>query len=262
MCLVLLAIDQHPLYPLIILSNRDEFYQRASLAADFWPDHPELFAGKDLVKGGSWLGVTRHGHVALITNYRNPQEHKAGLLSRGLLVKDYLLDSDNISPKLWLKNLEKQADRYNKCNLIVGAPGKLYCYSNVNHETTKLSAGVYAVSNGLLDTPWPKVTQAKALFDCLKPDFLTCQDPVSLSELLFPILADTRQAPDDLLPETGVGKKLEKRLSSIFIAEPEYDYGTRSSSILIFTKNEIFFSEKTLEQGQFGAAKITQIIRA
>ncbi|MGQ3890804.1 NRDE family protein [Legionella sp. CNM-4043-24] len=259
MCLVLIAVNQHPRFPLVILSNRDEFYSRASLEADFWKESPNLYAGIDLVKQGTWLGLTRQGRVSLVTNYRNPSAHQSFKRSRGLLVARYLQADSTTTAGRYIEELKGEADQYNKFNLIAGDESGLYYYSNVEYETKKLQPGVYGLSNSLLDTPWYKVTRVKRLFHQMKNDFLACDTPEAVSELLLPVLSDTHKAPDRLLPETGVGKELEKLLSSIFVEIPEHGYGTRSSSVLVFGREQLMFSEKTYEQGLFNSLKTSLI---
>lgn len=114
MCLALIAIEQHPQYPIIILSNRDEFYTRATTAAHYWQDNPALFAGQDLVNGGSWLGVNQDGQFALVTNYRDPKAYDPLLLSRGLLVKDFL--QQNSAPQAYMETLRSSPSQYNLYN--------------------------------------------------------------------------------------------------------------------------------------------------
>ena len=159
MCLLLLALHSHPDYKLVIAANRDEYYERPTATAAFWEDAPGLLAGRDLRAGGTWLGITTEGRIAAITNFRAPGSEKSRAPSRGNLVSDFLLGRD--SPGDYLSGLEKQAHQYNGFNLIVGRTDELYWYSNRGGQSRSLSPGIYGVSNSLLDTPWPKVTQGK-----------------------------------------------------------------------------------------------------
>lgn len=259
MCLALIAVDQHPLFPLIILSNRDEFYKRTSSPADFWLENPEIYSGQDLKEHGTWLGVNLKGHFSLVTNYRNPAEHRTSMVSRGLLVKNYLLESEYLSPKEYLNKIKLNSNHYNNFNLLVGTKHHIYYYSNVANEIKKLSSGLYGLSNHLLDTSWYKVSRAKELFYNLKNELQAISDPEQVIELLFPILADKNVAPDNLLPETGVEPYLEKLLSPIFINIPEHDYGTNQSSIVLFNHKNITFSEKKYENEHVLTPKTTVI---
>ena len=237
MCLLLMALNRHPAYPLVLLANRDEYYDRPSAPACFWEEEPSLLAGKDLRAGGTWLGITRKGRIAAITNYRDPASIKEGSPSRGGLVSNFLLGQEG--PLEYLDKLDREAEKYNGFNLIVGEKGQYYWYSNRGDGARSLSAGIYGLSNHLLDTPWPKVAKSKDALVYL----LSEQEDPSLEEL-FRILTDHIIAGDERLPDTGVGLEWERILSPIFIKSPTY--GTRSSTvILIDVDNRVTFVEKT-----------------
>jgi uncharacterized protein with NRDE domain len=229
MCLILLALQKHPEYKLILAANRDEYYERASEPPHFWKDVPQLVAGRDLVAGGTWLGITRNGRLAAVTNYRDPANVKPNAPSRGKLVSDFLANDLDAPSYLDLVRLEK--DRYNGFNLILGNRDQFTWYSNRSDEIMPLLPGVYGLSNRLLNTPWPKIVRAKALFEEIihtKEDFST--------ESLFRLLKDQTKAPDDRLPRTGVPLEWERILSSIFITSPTY--GTRSSTVILINKDD------------------------
>ncbi|MEA2039778.1 MAG: NRDE family protein [Thermodesulfobacteriota bacterium] len=237
MCLILLAIESHPVYKLIFAANRDEFYDRPTSQAAFWDESPGLLAGRDLRAGGTWLGITTSGKIAAITNYRDPASLKAHAPSRGKLVSDFL--SGRASAPEYLEMLAQKGDEYNGFNLIIGEMNDLYWYSNRGKGWSNLAPQIYGLSNHLLDSPWPKVTTGK---DGLR-DLLSTQEKLS-PEAIFGILSD-RSAPDDnRLPDTGVGLELERMLSPLFITSP--DYGTRSSTILLVDRNDrAMFIERT-----------------
>jgi uncharacterized protein with NRDE domain len=239
MCLIVFAYNAHPSYHLILAANRDEFYERPSSPADFWEDAPQILAGKDLKEGGTWLGITRAGKFAAITNYRDPAAFKINAQSRGKLVRDFLCGDQ--SADKYLKNISKQSDKYNGYNLILRDNDGLYVFSN-RGEKQKLGAGIYGLSNHLLDTSWPKVLQAK------KELKRTLNERgAALEDALFAILSGRHVAPDDKLPATGVGREWERLLSPIFIKSP--NYGTRSSTILLFGKNKrVKFVEKVFDE--------------
>lgn len=257
MCLALIAIGQHPRYPLIILSNRDEFYERASASAHYWDEAPDVFAGKDLLAGGTWLGVNKQGRFSLITNYRNPDTYNSSMQSRGVLVKNYL--ENQLSPSAYIKKIAPIAHYYNSFNLLVGTIEQIICFSNVDNMAKKLTVGLYGISNHLLDTPWFKVLRAKELFNAVLDELKTQTDPIKTGQLLFSILEDKTLAPDRLLPHTGVSVELEKSLSSIFVTIPEHQYGTRSSTLLLFEKKNILFYEKTFVNAQTPSLKISSV---
>ncbi|MBW2119170.1 MAG: NRDE family protein [Deltaproteobacteria bacterium] len=236
MCLILLAIQSHPDYKLVIAANRDEFYDRPTAPAAFWDDEPGLLAGRDLRAGGTWLGITTKGRIAAITNYRDPSSIKSNAPSRGGLVTNFL--SGQQTPVDYLEGLERDAHEYNGFNLIVGEKHELYWYSNLGQGIRDVSTGIHGVSNRLLDTPWPKVTSGKKMLQTLLSEE---KDPAP--EALFSMLAD-RSVPDDKkLPDTGVGLEWERILSPIFITSPAY--GTRSSTLIFIDFNDrVTFIEK------------------
>lgn len=259
MCLALIAIEQHPLYPLIILSNRDEFYNRATAPAHFWNDEPGIFAGKDLVSGGTWLGVNKQGRFSLITNYRDPSHYNSERLSRGLLAKNFLLENVRASPEDYVHEIIPSTDRYNGFNLLVGTMQDIVYFSNTENKIKKLSPGVYGLSNHLLDTPWYKVLKAKELFHKIAPKLISTQTAEEINALLFPILENHHPAPEHLLPHTGIPLEFERALSSISVNIPSRQYGTRCSTSILFAKDIIFFAERIVENAQVRATNIMPI---
>lgn len=241
MCLIAFAYDAHPKYRLIMAANRDEFYGRPTAPAHFWEDHPKVLAGRDLEKMGTWMGVTKGGRFAAITNYRDPSEEMPDARSRGTLVSDYL--TSNELPGEYLAKVKAEKDKYNGFNLILGDRSSIYYFSNQADTIQELSPGIYGLSNAALDTPWPKVTKSKKrLSECMS------QESVS-SDCLFDLLADDKRADDQILPETGVGTELERILSSVFIQTE--GYGTRASTALMIDRdNHVFFKERSFSSGQ------------
>ncbi|MBW1667096.1 MAG: NRDE family protein [Deltaproteobacteria bacterium] len=228
MCLVLLAVEKHPNYKLVIAANRDEYYDRSSSKAGFWKEAPEILAGRDLVGGGTWLGISKKGRIGLLTNYRDPQSRRQDAPSRGALVSGYLLGKQ--SPVQYLEEVREKAHLFNGFNLVVGNKDKIYYYSNRTGEISKLPPGIHGLSNHLLNTPWPKVVRGKQGISRLMED-----SGDVLVEKLFELLKDTHVAADELLPNTGVGLDWERILSPIFITSPSY--GTRSSTLLLIGRN-------------------------
>lgn len=226
MCLIVFSYKQHSTYDLIFAANRDEFYGRPTEAAHFWDEHPDVLAGKDLKAGGTWMGITRNGAVSALTNYRDFTTTKDNPPSRGHLVLDYLVDGGD--PEPYLKKVDERAGLYNGFNLLAGTTDKLMYYSNQVKEIRRLSPGLYGLSNHLLNTPWPKVEQAR----------IDLQHAVNQQDItenrLFGILKNDRKAPDDALPETGLSLELERAVSSVFIDTE--DYGTRGSTVLLIDK--------------------------
>ncbi len=236
MCLLLIAKNAHPDYKLILAANRDEFYNRETLSAHFWKEYPYLIAGKDLKEGGTWLGITKSGKIAAITNYRDMRNLKNNAPSRGLLTLNFLINE--ISPQNYYQDIESISSSYNGFNLIFGRIDRLFYFSNVSKEFKELKNGIYGLSNSLLDIPWAKVEQSKEkLRDLLSQQSFTTED-------LFDILFDTTTADENALPDTGLSIDLERILSSVFIKTQ--GYGTRSSTVLLVDKkSEVMFIEKT-----------------
>ena len=229
MCLFFCAFEIHPTYRLIVAANRDEFYERPSQPADFWPDSPDLLAGKDLQGGGTWFGITRSGRLAAITNYRDPRSHRNDAPSRGLLLTDYLLGT--AGPAGYLEQVRQKGAVYNGFNLIAGTTRELYYYSNRKGGVIALTPGLYGLSNHLLDTPWPKVARGKEAFS----ELLSRGGDLD-PEALFEILSDRSIVEDRLLPVTGIGLDWERILSARFIVSPVY--GTRSSTLLYVDRED------------------------
>jgi len=218
MCILLIAYRQHPEYDLIVAANRDEFYSRPSAPVAFWDDHPQLLAGRDLLAGGTWLGVNTRGHFAAVTNLRGGSSACEGY-SRGFLVRDFLLAGG--STPSFLSRLAPAARRYAGCNLLLCDNERLWWWSNVADR--ELSPGVYGVSNSPLDYAWPKVERLKAAFSPL------AQMPgAALMESLFAILRDAPPNPGATQAVQLFNARLEE---TIFVHTPTY--GTRCSSILL-----------------------------
>lgn len=238
MCLLLISYNTHPGYPLIVAANRDEFYNRPTEKAHFWKNNPELLAGRDIEAGGTWLGITKSGRFAAITNYRDMNSVKENAPSRGSLTLNFL--KSDIPPVKYGYSLSEKADEYNGYNLLFSDMETFYYFSNQIKSLRQLSEGVYGLSNHLLDTPWPKVVKSKEAFlDA------TSNETVS-AETLFEILSDDREAPDNQLPETGLSIELERAVSPVFIRSDRY--GTRSSTVLLISsERQVLFIEKSLD---------------
>ncbi len=226
MCLILLALKKHPDYPLIIAANRDEYYTRASRSLNWWPEDPQLLGGQDLESGGSWFSLNRAGHLAAVTNYREAGDNLPQRPSRGILVRDYLQQKHSD----WRYWLERNAQDFNGFNLIYGKWDQLNWFSNRGGQNSPLQSGIYGICNSLLDTPWPKVERGKQLMQqILNQQSFTPED-------LLQALQDKQMAPDNELPDTGIGQHFEKILSPLFIRTETY--GTRSSTVLLINQEQ------------------------
>lgn len=244
MCLILLAHDAHPRYRLVVAANRDEFHERPAAPARWWDDAPGVLAGRDLRGGGTWMGVTRTGRFAAVTNYRDTAPPAPDAPSRGRLPGGFLAGDDE--PEAYLRALAPRADRFAGFNLLVGDADSLWYFGNRGGEARPLEPGVYGLSNALLDTPWPKTERGKAgLREALAGGGEV--DP----EALFRLLWDAEPAPDAQLPDTGVGIERERMLSSPFIRGPEY--GTRASTVLLVERaGAVRLVERTVVPGREG----------
>ncbi|MBY0121847.1 NRDE family protein [Bacillus sp. S/N-304-OC-R1] len=244
MCLILFAFKVHPTYKLIVAANRDEYYARPTAAAHFWEDEPQILAGRDLEKLGTWMGVTKTGRFAALTNYRDPKENATSKQTRGELVAGFLKSDEK--PEEYLQKAALQAKMYPGYNLLVGDGEELYYYSNIQNEIKKLEPGIYGVSNHLLNTNWPKVKSGKEGLSAISD-----QKNNNLTDELFKLLQNTDQAPDDFLPNTGVSLEWERILSPLFIKSE--GYGTRSSTVLLMNGSDMTYTEKV-----FSANKVSR----
>jgi len=239
MCLILIAHGAHSDFPLVIAANRDEYYQRPTARAAFWQDHPHILAGRDLECMGTWLGVTREGRFAALTNFRDPRERKTDAPSRGQLVSDFLASEQE--PREYLGDVAIEAPRYNGFNLLAGDIDGVFYLSSRTGSVQQVSPGIHGLSNHLLDTPWPKVELGKRrLQAALEGEFS--------AESLLNLLHDREPAAESELPDTGIGAEMERVLSPALIVSPKY--GTRSSTAVLFgVDGSVSFAERTILPG-------------
>jgi uncharacterized protein with NRDE domain len=239
MCLILIAHRARSDFPLIVAANRDEYYQRPTARAAFWEDHPHILAGRDLEGMGTWLGVTRRGRFAAITNFRDPRERKNDAPSRGRLVSDFL--ASDREPRKYLEEIAGEARRYNGFNLLAGDMDGVFCFSSHTSVTQQVSPGIHGLSNHLLDTPWPKVARGKQRLQAALAD-----EPDA--EALLDLLHDREPATESELPDTGIGLEFERVLSPALIVSPQY--GTRASTAVLFAGDgSVSFVERTILPG-------------
>ncbi len=235
MCLIFLAWRVNADYPLVVAANRDEFFARPTAAADFWSDSPTVLAGRDLEAGGSWMGISRTGRFAALTNYRDPAQMRGGRPSRGGLVSGFLTGQD--TPAEYLAETDALGRECNGYNLLLGDGQSLWWTSNMGGSARALEPGIYGLSNHLLDTPWPKVGAGKTAL-------AVALDELPDEQKLQSLLTDDGLHPDHALPQTGVPLEWERLLSAAFVKSPSY--GTRSSSLLTLHRSGwICFDEQT-----------------
>jgi len=221
MCLVVVGWRQHADFSLIVAGNRDEFHSRPTREAHWWPDHPDIVGGRDLQAAGTWLAMHRNGRFATVTNYRDAMPPSPTLRSRGHLVSDFLLGSNE--PLAYLNSIDDSA--YAGFNLLLSDGETLAWHSNRGNSARVLPPGIYGLSNALLDSPWHKVERSKASMMRLLDD-----NQVNETELLR-LLNDRNKAPTNDVVSDELPFKKAHAISAPFIVLP--DYGTRSSSVVI-----------------------------
>jgi uncharacterized protein with NRDE domain len=231
MCLVALAIDQDRRFPLVLAANRDEYFERPTARLAWWsgePGAPEILGGRDLRDGGTWLGLTAAGRMALITNIRRPASVDAKAPSRGRIVPLWLR-GDLPADRFWM---QVALSGHNPFNLIAAdfRRGECYWASSDSASPRRLDRGLFGLSNAGLDTPWPKVVKLKQQLSEALP---MADSARALSTSLFAALADRSLADDAALPHTGVPPEWERQLSAAFIRTPDQRYGTRCSTLVI-----------------------------
>ncbi len=229
MCLIVFSWRPNHQHPLILLANRDEFYQRLTLPVHHWEDQPNILGGRDMKAGGGWLAVDSSGRLAAVTNFREwpVQEYPR---SRGELVSQFL--SQTLSAAEYLQAVRQRANQYAGFNLLLMDESGMFYYSNRTQNSRhyqQLTPGCYGLCNHLLDTPWPKLQKTKTHFQTLLND--SDADASAFIELM----QDEQKADDHLLPNTGVRSDFEKLVSSPFISSR--DYGTRNTSLLLFHRD-------------------------
>lgn len=236
MCLINFAYQHHPKYKFILVGNRDEFYSRPTQSLHWWEDHPHILAGRDLKDGGTWMGMSKDGKIAALTNYRDLKNLKENAPSRGIILKKYL--SGEIPLHEFHIFLKTQGRLYNGFNLIYGTADEFYYYSNQSDRWQIVLPGIYGLSNAFLDTPWTKVVTSKQLFTEI------IQSENFSSGELINMMHNTAEATDDVLPSTGVSPELEKKLSAMFIQTE--NYGSRLTTFIRMNEHdEVEYEERS-----------------
>lgn len=242
MCLINFHYNDHKKYQLIVAANRDEVYHRPSKPVHFWSDYPSILAGRDLVQMGTWLGISKEGRFAAITNYRDPRL-PAKPYSRGDITKTFL--SQSMDASTYIQKLQETKELYGGYNAIIWDGNNFMHYNNIFDEKNFISPGTHSLSNHTLNTPWPKVVKGKNL---LAQYIRNSPNHIDIEEL-FQMLMDTEKASDIELPDTGVGLEMERNLSSLFIHIP--NYGTRCSTVLLIDwDGYVTFIERTFHEGK------------
>lgn len=226
MCLLVLAWQAHPRYRLIVAANRDEFHERPAAPLAQWTGAAGIIAGRDLRAGGTWLGVDARLRLGVITNFRDLQKPREGAPSRGALIPAYL--EGQTEPQAYLADLAHKAGDYAGFNLLLADADSLWYGSNRGQPFARpLAAGVYGLSNELLDTPWPKLVRVRSRFE----SWLRTSSQSAVEEL-FAMLNDrvSGEREDAAVPST-VSPELWRALSAPFVQHPTY--GTRCSTVVL-----------------------------
>lgn len=241
MCLIIFAHQANPDLPLVVAANRDEFFARPTRTAQFWTGdgtEGDLLAGKDLQAGGTWLGITRSGRFAAVTNIRDPSQVERKPRSRGELTVDFLLSNKTAAD--YAEALKHSYSEYAGYNLLLSDGSEFYYVNNFQSLSQKLTPGIYGLSNGLLNNDWPKVVRGQQGLQSL----LHSESDLHTDQLIA-LMANREQAADGELPDTGLPRELERRLSSAFIADDNRGYGTLCSTAIIQDRGgRIRFSEQ------------------
>lgn len=236
MCLIVVGWRAHRQFPLVVAANRDEFYARPTAVAGRWPGAEQIIGGRDLEAGGTWLGITDGGRFAAVTNVREPGMTK-GVRSRGELTRAFLYSE--VPAIDFAQQIE--GSEFSGFNLLLGDGKSLVYCSNRDGPPRELAPGIYGLSNHVLDSPWPKLVQARqALTEAL--------DRLPDESAFFALLADRTIVPDQALPNTGISIEWERLLSPVFVSSE--DYGTRASTVLWQrTDGAIEFHEQSFGPG-------------
>ncbi len=249
MCLIAFAYRVHPEYPLIVAANRDEYYARPTAPAARWHDHPEVYAGRDMEGGGTWMGITRAGRFAALTNHRSLAQRHASPRSRGILVADFLSHRETLGD--YAGKVAAQAHEFNGFNLLLAdfsKPQRALSYVAPHAGGHRaLAPGVYGLSNATLDTPWPKLTRTVDGLKRLLGAALQGTLPEEAIQMrLFGLMNDASPAAETELPDTGIPREWERTLSSPKIISPSY--GTRASTIALLRENGSWrYSERSFD---------------
>lgn len=259
MCLAAMAIGLGDRYPWVLASNRDEYFDRPTAALAWWrPDGGQhrILGGRDLSAGGTWLGLTRVGRLALVTNVREPGNMLAASRSRGELVVQSLRNGGALEPAHALLQVPRNGFNLFTADLsradFVPAGGPVANWlTNRPPRHRSLGPGLYGLSNAALDTPWPKVTTLK---DRLRHAVASVDAIDELVESAFAALGDRQCAADADLPSTGLPMERERQLSSAFIDIAATDaarrrYGTRCSTVVVVERSGLDRIAHVVERG-------------
>jgi len=227
MCLIAFNWNNDPVYKMILVANRDEYYNRPSSPLHLWEEG--FYAGRDLKGGGTWMGMHPNGRFAALTNYRGKSLDVESPASRGELVVDFL--KGNRTALDHLSRLQQRKNHFLGFSLLISDGEKMYYLSNYQENIQEVTPGIHGLSNSLLNTPWPKVQDAKHE---LSAYLLKTESPDIGS--LVGLLQSTTPAPVEMLPDSGLSPTMELALSAQFIAVND-SYGTVNTTAVLWGHN-------------------------
>lgn len=220
MCVLAFAWRAHPRWRMVVAGNRDELHARPAAPLARWANPDHVLSGRDLQSGGTWLGVSEQGRFAVITNLRGHGELRPNRLSRGALVSDFLTGQ---GPYARLDNTDLSS--FNPFNLILVDRDRASFLTNQPQAMrSALAPGIYGLSNGLLDEPWPKTMQLKSRL----LDWIVSGD--TRPEILLHALRNDAVPQVGISPAAASDVEMEPRNSPVFIRHPVY--GTRCSTVV------------------------------
>lgn len=238
MCVIFVAFQKSRQYPFILAANRDEHYQRPTAAANFWDDHPDTLAGRDLEAQGTWLGISRTGRIAAITNRLDSGSNHESLRSRGELVSTFLQSSQSIDQ--YAKQLIQNRDEFNGYSILFGDYSQLRYQSNWSHLATNLDSGIHALSNSFINSPWPRVLVGKELL----ASHLRNDETVHHNRI-FEILSD-QSSYESFHSKTCLSSANSTHSIDVPIFIKAKSYGTRSSTVVLIDRQlNVYFEERT-----------------
>lgn len=237
-------------------ANRDEFFRRPSIEAAYWKEAPHVLGGRDVTtnrEGGTWLGISKYGKIAMLTNFRKEQAEITGKLneefkSRGNIVADFL--KKNPSPEEYLNDLINGSDTYTPFNVLLGEfnpENGFNCHygNNIEPLSQTLEEGTHGLSNAEINCSWTKVQMGKQKFTQIISEDI---EKESLIDKLFLLMKDNKMNfPDHGGSAVYLPEEFVPALSSIFVEVPTIQYGTRSITVILVDKeNMVTFVENTM----------------
>ena len=238
MCVILVALKNNHHYPFIVAANRDEYYARPTSVADYWSDQPDTLAGRDQLAGGTWLGLSRCGRFATVTNHYGCDKRDPKLQSRGQLVSGFLTSGDSVED--FSRQLMRTGDNYNGYGLIFGDFSRLRYQSNQGGDIVDMTQGVHGLSNHFLNSPWPRVEAGKR-----KLLEMSAAHERLTADQLFEILSDRSTNSEDL-PELDGSQSLHPSKMPLFIRSDKF--GTRCSTVVMVDRHgTVRFEERTFD---------------